>query len=476
MVLLRGAIVRATRTKLGSGSTRAELSAVKRATPACVADLQSLGGASSESFGSQSSTCVALGIHVSRELPVLGGLGALHERDPGVAPATYQIAARGPGPMVPSVMHFSDFIEQNRERIIREWVCFATEQIPSSKGMNEEALRDHADELLRAVVDDMKTPQTGAQTHDKSQGLEDGGKLASVGHRHASQRLEGGFDLGHLLSEYRALRASVLRLWAEAHGEDHVETTRFSEAIDESLTASILRYSQTLQRTREQFLAMLGHDLRSPLSAVTMGAAALARAEELDDAHARIATRILSSAHRMSRMIADLLDFTRTRLGEEIPIVPRPTDLGLVCRAIIEEHEVVHPDCRLRLLTRGDLVGEWDGDRLTQVVSNLVANAIHHGKQHGEVTVCAEDRGDRVQVRVHNMGEPISESALRHIFEPLVRGPSGDGNRNATGLGLGLYIAQQIVTAHDGTIDVTSTAEDGTTFVVDLPRRAPTPE
>ncbi|MDQ3032786.1 MAG: sensor histidine kinase [Myxococcota bacterium] len=372
-------------------------------------------------------------------------------------------------------MSFADFIEQNREQIIREWVSFASERIPSTKGMSEIALRDHAGELLQAVVEDMKTPQTAAQTHEKSQGLDEGGRLASVGHHHASERLAGGFDIEHLLSEFRALRASVLRLWSEEHGEDHEETTRFSEAIDESLTASVVRYSQTLQRTREQFLAMLGHDLRSPLSAITMGAAALARAEELDDAHARIAMRILSSAHRMSRMVADLLDFARTRLGEAIPIVRRPTDLGVVCRAIMEEHAVVHPGCRLRLQTHGDLVGEWDADRLTQLVSNLVANAIQHGKEHGEVTVRAEGRGDRVEVRVHNTSEPISESVLRHIFEPLVRGPSGDGNRNATGLGLGLYIAQQIVAAHGGTIDVTSTAEDGTAFVVDLARQVPAP-
>jgi signal transduction histidine kinase len=214
----------------------------------------------------------------------------------------------------------------------------------------------------------------------------------------------------------------------------------------------------------------LGHDLRNPLGAIIMGARLLTKAESLDDKHARVATRILNSADRMNRMVSDLLDLTRTRLGPGIPVTPKPMDLAPACQQVISELEALHPECELRFESKGDLRGEWDSDRLVQVLSNLVGNAVQYGCDGGVVNVAAQEQGEEVVLRVQNMGPRIPESKLRHIFDPMVRHATGDG-KNSTGMGLGLYIAREVVTAHSGTISVTSTEKEGTTFTVRIPRR-----
>lgn len=370
-------------------------------------------------------------------------------------------------------MRLTTFIEENHARIIEEWVGFARTLLPWAKGASERVLRDHADELLSALVSDMRAPQSGAEQTEKSQGMAAEGALARVGHKHASQRLNSGFNLDQLVSEYRALRASVLRLWMEAQGDKQSDVTRFNEAMDESLTEATIRYSEILDHTREQFLAILGHDLRNPLGAIVMGSTLLTKTDSLEDRDVRVAARILNSANRMSRMVSDLLDLTRSRLGTGIPITPRPTDLAAVCEQAVAELEALHPGCQLRLESKGDLHGEWDSDRLSQVVSNLVANAVQYGGENGAVSVAALGDGEGVELRVHNDGPPIPASALKRIFEPMVRQSNQPDGRNTTGMGLGLYIAREIATSHGGTIGVTSTQEEGTTFTVLLPRRPP---
>src|SRR5471030_2160371 len=368
-------------------------------------------------------------------------------------------------------VHLAEFIHEHRKKIIKEWVSFARALHPWSDGMSDRALEDHADELLDAIVRDMELPQTSSQQAEKSKGHAAAGGLTKVGQKHASDRLESGFKLDQLVSEYRALRASVVRMWAEAHGDKQGELTRFNEAIDETLAESAVRYSELMNRTREQFLAILGHDLRNPLGAIAMGATLLTKSESIDDKQARVATRILNSAGRMTRMVNSLLDLARTRLGGSIPIVPRPMNLALVCQQVIAELEVIHPDRQLLLESTGDLSGDWDSDRLTQVISNLVANALQYSD--GAVSVVAQEHGDGVILQTHNQGAPIPGAALKSIFEPMVRLPEQNGDKNATGLGLGLYIAHEVVAAHGGTIRVTSIEKEGTTFTVQLPRHPP---
>ncbi|MBK7864859.1 MAG: sensor histidine kinase [Archangiaceae bacterium] len=369
-------------------------------------------------------------------------------------------------------MRLSKFINMHHDEILDEWVRFARGLLPWATGLNDKALRDHADELLSAVVVDMESPQSTNQQAEKSKGHAAEGKLGRVGQKHATERLKTGLKLDQLVAEYRALRATVLRLWDQTQRDKQGEITRFNEAIDETLAEAANWYAEELSRTREQFLAVLGHDLRNPLAAIIMGASTLTRSETMTDQQARVATRILNSGERMNRMVNDLLDLTRTRLGSGIPIITRPMNLTAVCQQVIAELEAAHPDCELSFESKGELEGEWDSDRLTQVLSNLVANAVQHGGKGGSVRVVAAGAATEVVVQVINRGPVIPMSVRRRIFEPMVREQSADP-RNIAGLGLGLYIAHEIVASHLGRIQVSSNKKQGTTFSVHLPRHAP---
>jgi signal transduction histidine kinase len=372
-------------------------------------------------------------------------------------------------------LRLAEFIHQKHEVIISEWVSFARTLLPPGRTMSTAALRDHAAAILVAIVEDMKAFQSARTQTEKAQGRRPGGPLGGAGRRHALGRIETGFRLDQVVAEYRALRASILKLWAAdaPHALDPDEVTRFNEAIDETLSESTRRYMETLDRHRDQFLGILGHDLRNPLGSIIMGASVLAATDRLDDRSARIASRILHSARRMDRLVGDLLDLTRTRLGAGLPITRGPVDLARVCRQVIAELRGAHPDAQVRFEAIGDLQGRWDADRLAQVVSNVVGNAIQHGQLGRPVTVVARGEPKDAVLEVHNEGPPIPHGALAMIFEPMSRAGASAEDARSRSLGLGLYVAQQVVLAHTGKIDVSSSKSEGTTFTVRLPRDEP---
>ena len=169
-------------------------------------------------------------------------------------------------------------------------------------------------------------------------------------------------------------------------------------------------------------------------------------------------------------MISDLLDVTRTRLGETLPVEKKPMDLFEICNQVVEEAQAFHPERTVILNTSGNLQGNWDSMRLSQLLSNLITNAITHGSEETPVTVSAVGEDDLVFISVHNEGQEISKTALKRILEPLIREENGRKESEGLGLGLGLYIAQNIAKAHSGSISVSSSKEPGTVFKVRLPR------
>ena len=219
---------------------------------------------------------------------------------------------------------------------------------------------------------------------------------------------------------------------------------------------------------RDQINGILGHDLRNPLSALTMATAALRRKPDMPaDSRDEKLGVIQRAAGRMTEMIDTLLDFTRIQAQGRLPVSPVPLDLGTVVREVTDESRSAFPGRTIDVDVRGDLHGEWDPARIAQALSNLVGNAIAYGDPHTPVRVSADGEGPDVLVKVSNEGAPIPPDLIPVFFEPFRRGAS---DRSRSGLGLGLYIVKQIVLAHGGTIDVDSTAENGTTFTMHLPR------
>ncbi len=221
----------------------------------------------------------------------------------------------------------------------------------------------------------------------------------------------------------------------------------------------------------QQLIGIVSHDLRNPLAAITMSAASLLRRPDLEERQRRPLGRIFASAERAIRLIRDLLDFTQARLGGGLPVKRQPFDLHVLAQQVVEELQASHPERTLQVEAQGDGQGEWDSDRLAQVLGNVLSNALHYSPPGTPVRVRTRGQADDVTIEVHNVGDPIPAHALPRLFQPMQRG-EGTANGANRSLGLGLYIVKHLVDAHGGTLQVTSTAEGGTTFTMTLPRGA----
>ncbi|NML48617.1 HAMP domain-containing histidine kinase [Ramlibacter sp. G-1-2-2] len=368
------------------------------------------------------------------------------------------------------------------ESIVDEWVEFARGKEVASQAMTPEQLADHAKLLLLAIVADVGSSREAGAPHDKSTGTsaDSSPDITRTARKHAAQRFQQGFSLPQLVSEFRALRASVIRRWAgqlpPVRAEDLDELTRFGEAMDQALSESTSLYSRKVDDSRNLLLGVLGHDLRTPLGVIHMSASYLLRTDTLDGAQTKSVARILTSAERMTGMVRDILEFTRTALGETLPLMTAPADLGEIARQIVAEVATVHPEARIDLACEGTITGHWDAARVGQMLANLVANAVQHGAaQPVSVTVTGADTA--VTVQVHNKGAPIPAEAQQNLFVPLRQTAGGARERRAgsSGLGLGLYITREIAVAHGGSVTVRSD-DEGTTFSVRLPRTPPSRE
>lgn len=372
-------------------------------------------------------------------------------------------------------MRLADFILENIEPILADWVSFARTITPEKDIM---ILRDHAAEILQATALDMKALQTGLQRQKKSKGDSEEGQesqnLDSASEEHAIGRANAGFDILELLSEYRALRASVIRLWRQKvqglqwHHLDDI--TRFNEAIDQSTAIAVHSYTERIDETREIFLAILGHDLRNPLAALKLVAQVLSQNKSLDANSSNMAAQMTQTTDQMDRLILDLLDFAVTRMGQTIPIVRAEVNLDTLCRESVAEMQVAQPLRVIRRKSHGDLDGMWDARRLRQVFSNLLGNAMQHGANDMPVYITVTGEASEVVINVHNEGEPIPSEIFSSLFHPMSHRLYHGIVHRPGHIGLGLYIVHEIVTAHAGSVHVTSSLEAGTDFTVRIPR------
>lgn len=372
-------------------------------------------------------------------------------------------------------MRLFDFIEGSMEQILQAWENYARSVETDLPTQDSVGLRDHAENMLRTVALDMRTPQTRHQQSEKAQGRGPRGSSDTAAETHAVARLIAGFSMDQMVSEYRALRSSVLSLWLtqESLTETHQvqDMIRFNEAIDQALAESIAAYGSAVESTRKMVLAVLGHDLRSPLGAVLMAGDLLQRQKGLDAKGMVLATQVCTSAQRANAMINDLLDLARCNLGTGIPVDLRRVALNPICHAVIDELRTAFPQAKITLDEQAHITGQFDPDRIAQVFTNLVGNALRHGDSTSPIKVTVGKVPGATRVSVQNSGEPIPPEVMPYLFKPEGRYSSySAGERGSTaGLGLGLFIASEIVASHGGRIEVESTEQQGTTFEVILP-------
>lgn len=379
-------------------------------------------------------------------------------------------------------MSLAVFIQDNKREIINEWENFARSVSLRSNYSSPLALRNHISDILDFIVADMQLPQTGHEQTQKSQG---GGRQRDVAEptaaeTHAALRLAGGFNMDQMVSEYRALRASIIKLWLVTKQESDTiglqEIIRFNESIDQQLTESIRYYTLNLNLSRNLFLGILTHDLRNPLGAVMMSAGLIAKIGPLNERQAVLAAQITDSGERIQEIVSHLLDITSSRLGSGLPVVRTKGDLGFIARQLAEEMQAQHPARKFTMEILGNTDGEWDKARMGQVFSNLMGNAHQYGFKYSSIDIIVDGRDSEVVVTVHNDGVPIAPEKIEGIFDSMVR--AGDDNEFNGGetmnLGLGLFITREIIDAHDGILTVTSSEKDGTTFTARMPRVAST--
>lgn len=373
-------------------------------------------------------------------------------------------------------MSLSRFITENMEEIVQEWQSFAMTMEPAASTMSALALRDHAKPILLAIAKDLESTQTAIAQSDKSKGLAPLAIRETAAATHGALRHVSGFDLNQLGAEYRALRASVIRLWTQKHPskmdsavvEDMI---RFNEAVDQAVAESTSRYAAELALSRDTFMAILAHDLRSPLSAIRMLSQLLETSATTEGARKQ-AEQIKRSAKEMGGMIRDLLEYTRTQLGKGIPVTRAPCNIAAICGEAVEEVRSGHPERELLLEVPQDLTGLVDSARLRQALSNLLNNAVQHGEADSSIELAVRADSSWIALEVKNQGEPIPAESLQVIFDPLVQ-LSDDAavklKAPSTNLGLGLFIAREVALGHGGAIDVKSDREDGTIFTIRLP-------
>jgi two-component system sensor histidine kinase/response regulator len=275
-------------------------------------------------------------------------------------------------------------------------------------------------------------------------------------------RMFKGYESGAVDFLYKPIEPHVARSKSEIFFELYRQRQLLAQQLQER--------TETL-RLNEMFSAVLGHDLRNPLSAIVT-AAHLVQYRSEDPVIKAAAGRILAGGKWMSRLITDMLDFARARLAGGIPLKFQPGDLGELARRVIAEHFQETAAGRIELQADGELKGEWDADRLIQVISNLVGNALQHGTPDTtiQVALLAPQPG-QARLEVRNAGT-IDPQLLPHVFDPFRGGVDCDPR---AGLGLGLYIAKEIVERHGGRLEVHVDGDTHTVFCMTLPceRKAP---
>jgi signal transduction histidine kinase len=376
-----------------------------------------------------------------------------------------------------------EFIAENTSHIIGEWEAFARTLTPASTGMTPLSLRDHIHQILEFIVDDMRSPQSPREQTKKSHGKQENdakSAISTAAETHAALRLAGGFGIDQMVSEYRALRASVVKLWGRSNPlidtYDLSDLTRFNESIDQVLAESVIYYALEIVRSKDLFVGILSHDLRAPVHAIMLSAELTINLGALSERQTMLVRNCAEAAERIKELINNLLDVTRARFGTVLPTIRAPMDIGFVGHQIVNELRIQHSARKISLDVSGNTKGTWDTARIGQVFSNLLGNAIQYSFKETIIAVAIVGDVDAVEIIIHTSGVPIAADKTSAIFDPLTRVSSDPQNQSGSAnLGLGLFITKEIVDAHGGTIHVTSSEEDGTTFTVRLPRRKPAP-
>ena len=389
-------------------------------------------------------------------------------------------------------MRLSAFIEQHKESIAQNWENFARTISPPAMTMDSKGLRDHIGLILDTIIVDLETSQTPQEQSEKSWGGAPEANAPSHAQAHAADRLASGYTVLQLISEFRAMRASVLRLWAadspEVMWSDAGDVTRFNEAVDQALAESVMRYASLVESTiqvqkiaeselrqsnrhKDDFLAMLAHELRNPLAPISTAAQLLGMSPGNEVMVRKVSAIIKRQMAHLTHIVDDLLDVSRITRGL-VELHTEPLDVKLVISSAVEQAQALiearHHQLVLKLGATPAFV-EGDKTRLVQVLSNLLNNAAKYTPDNGEIVLSLDVREDRVHLCVSDNGSGIAPDLMSHIFE-LFTQADRTLDRAQGGLGLGLSLVKNIIALHGGEVEAKSEGlGKGSVFTIKLP-------
>jgi signal transduction histidine kinase/ActR/RegA family two-component response regulator len=381
-------------------------------------------------------------------------------------------------------LRLADFILGNIEPILKEWEDFARTIEPAASAMTPAGLRNHAGDMLKSVARDIGTRQSRAEEIAKSHGHEPRTAQTDAGEQHGLARLESNFTIEQLAAEYRALRASVLRLWSGAiktpSATDLADIIRFNEAIDQLLASSVFSFARATREAMEaekdhkdQFLAMLAHELRNPLSPISAAATLLKMAKSNDAVVSNASNIIARQVAHMATLVDDLLDVSRVTRGA-IELKLEPLDLRQVIDDAVEQ---VTPQVQARRQVLDatalpePVVTQGDKKRLVQVVGNLLTNAAKYTPEHGRIRLQVDLYDEQVAIAVQDDGIGMAPDFVPHAFD-LFAQAERTSDRTSGGLGLGLALVKSLTELHGGKVVCASPGlGKGSTFTVWLPRQ-----
>ncbi|HWU51242.1 MAG TPA: HAMP domain-containing sensor histidine kinase [Tahibacter sp.] len=371
-------------------------------------------------------------------------------------------------------MTLSDFLRQASDDIVACAVEFArTMPGPANEGIDVQVLGNHLPLALDVIALDLEQPQSRQQSITKAEGRAVPKPGETAVQTHGRMRADVGLTVSQVIAEYRVLRAVVVRLWSEAGGLGSADAVadliRFNEAIDQAIAGSVAFHGSEVERWRNTLLAVIGHDLRTPLSTVVYATETLAILLRGSPLLAQVEL-VQRGTTRLTALLDSLLEYNNAMPGTAMTIAPMPVDLGQSCRAEVELLRSAFPDVTLHFEMTGSLFGRFDENRVREALANLVSNAVQYRTPDTPVQVAAGGHGDHLTLTVCNDGEAIPPELLESFFAPLRRRDTSGRHGKRRNLGIGLFIVREIAHAHGG--EVTADCADGNIrFEIRIPKR-----
>jgi signal transduction histidine kinase len=357
----------------------------------------------------------------------------------------------------------SNRLKNKTSEIMTIWEARVSQEVLASRHLKTLALRDSIPEYLLHMADALSTTINRSAARNKLDKIEG----TRVGRKHGKERAGSlNYTMDQMILEYHILRQVICDVLEEEQILTPVEREVIVGSIEQAVNDAASEFSETLRDIQEQLSHTLVHDLRTPITVAKASAQMILRRPDDVDNCINKASRIVGNMDRIDNMIRDLLDASRIRAGQGLPLEFNECDLDWIVREVAEELNSAHPD-RIKLVSSGQCQGYWNQNGLRRMLENLVNNALKYGHEHAPVTIYLSQTAQTATIKVHNQGAAIASDERDILFQQYRRSRTIESE---VGWGLGLTVVKGMVDAHQGSIEVQSEEGHGTSFTIDLPK------